>query len=39
MKLGCMYEIQGIGQYGVLNQSDQPTQFGHISHLDPPYQR
>jgi hypothetical protein len=29
-------EIQGIG---MLNQSDQPTQFGHFSYLDPPYLR
>jgi hypothetical protein len=23
----------------MLNQSDQPTQFGHFSHMDPPYQQ
>jgi hypothetical protein len=28
-----------IGPYGMLNQSDQPTQFGHFSHLDPPHQQ
>jgi hypothetical protein len=25
--------------HSMLNQFDQPTQFGHISHLDPPYQQ
>jgi hypothetical protein len=30
---------KGIGAYDVLNQSDQPTQIGHISHLNPPYQQ
>jgi hypothetical protein len=25
-----------IGPDGMLNQSDQPTQFGHFSHLGPP---
>jgi hypothetical protein len=29
-------ENKGIGPYGVLNQPDQPTQFGHFSDLDPP---
>jgi hypothetical protein len=31
--------VQGLGPYGLLNQSDQPTQFGHLSHLDLPYQQ
>jgi hypothetical protein len=34
-----MKEIQGIGPYGVFNKSHQPTQFGYLSHLEPPYQR
>jgi hypothetical protein len=27
-----------LAHKGMLNQSDQPTQFGHFFHLDPPYQ-
>jgi hypothetical protein len=30
---------KGISPYGMFNLSDQPTQFGHFSHLDPPYQQ
>jgi hypothetical protein len=26
---------KGTDPYGMLNQSDQPTQFGHFSHLIP----
>jgi hypothetical protein len=32
-------EIQGIGPYGMLNQSYQPTQCGHFSNLDLPYRQ
>jgi hypothetical protein len=28
-----------IGPSGMLNESDQPTQFEHFSHLDTPYQQ
>jgi hypothetical protein len=38
LKVTEVYEIQGISPYGMLNQSDQATQFGFFSHLDPPYQ-
>jgi hypothetical protein len=31
--------IQGISPYGMLNQSNQPTQFGHFPYLDPPHQQ
>jgi hypothetical protein len=30
--------VQGIGTYDVLNQSDQPSHFGHLSHLDSAYE-
>jgi hypothetical protein len=30
---------KGIRPHGTLNQNDQPTYFGHVSHLDPPYQQ
>jgi hypothetical protein len=33
------YRMQGISPYGMLNQSNQPTQFVHFSNLDPPYQQ
>jgi hypothetical protein len=33
------YSKYGIGPCGILNQFDQPTQSGHFSHLDPPYQQ
>jgi hypothetical protein len=32
-------EILGVDPYRMLNQSHQPTQFGHLSLLDPPYQQ
>jgi hypothetical protein len=43
MKLG-FWELKitaatEIGQYGILNQSEQPTQFGHFSDLDSHYQQ
>jgi hypothetical protein len=28
-----------MGPRGMLNQSDQATQFGHFSHVNPPYQQ
>jgi hypothetical protein len=28
-----------ISPYGMLNQFNQPAQFGHFSHLDPPHQQ
>jgi hypothetical protein len=31
--------LERIGPYGMFNQSDQPAQFGHFSHVDPPYQQ
>jgi predicted GIY-YIG superfamily endonuclease len=30
-------EVQGISPHGMLNKSDQPTQFGYFSLMDPPY--
>jgi hypothetical protein len=27
-------KLQGIGPHGMLNQSDQPTQFVYLSHMD-----
>jgi hypothetical protein len=30
--------LERIGPYAMFNQSDQPAQFGHFSHVDPPYQ-
>jgi hypothetical protein len=30
---------KGIGWYGMLDQFDQPTQFGHFFHLDAPCQQ
>jgi hypothetical protein len=42
MKLGFWkleVEVRGIVTYGMLNQSEQPTQSGHFSHLDPLYQQ
>jgi hypothetical protein len=32
-------EMQGICPYGVLDNPDQPTKSGYLSHLDPPCQR
>jgi hypothetical protein len=34
LKVTAGIEIQGIGPYGMLNQSDQ-----HFTHLDPPHQQ
>jgi hypothetical protein len=31
--------MKGIDPYGILNQTEQPTQFGHFFHVDPPYQQ
>jgi hypothetical protein len=28
-----------MGLYGMFKQFDQPTQFGHLSHVDPSYQQ
>jgi hypothetical protein len=30
---------KGIGPYVMLNQSNQPTQFGHFSYVDSPHQQ
>jgi hypothetical protein len=43
MQLGfCKLKVtagKGIGPYGMLNESDQPTQFRQFIHLNPPYQQ
>jgi hypothetical protein len=37
LKITAGMEIQGIGPYGILSQSKQLHQFGHLSHLDPTF--
>jgi hypothetical protein len=39
VKVTAGFKIQRIGACGMLNQSNQPTQFGHFSYLDPHYQQ
>jgi hypothetical protein len=39
LKVTAGIENTGIGPYGMLNQSNQPAQFGHFSYLDPPQQQ
>jgi hypothetical protein len=36
-KIKVMAGIGNTSPYGMLNQSDHPTQFGHFSRLDHPY--
>jgi hypothetical protein len=35
LKLTAGIGNKGIRSYDMLKQSDEPTQFGHLSHLDP----
>jgi hypothetical protein len=39
LKVTTGIENKGIGSYHMFNESNQPTQFGRFSTLDPPYQQ
>jgi hypothetical protein len=39
LKVTADIENIRIGPYGMLNQSNQPTQFGHFSSLDRPHEQ
>jgi hypothetical protein len=39
LKVRAGMRNKGICPHGMLNQSYQPTQFGHLSHLDLSYQQ
>jgi hypothetical protein len=39
LKVTAGVGYKGMGPYGMFNQSDQSTQLGHFSHLDPPHQQ
>jgi hypothetical protein len=38
-KKNKILEIESNSRYGVFNKSDQPTQFGYLSHLDSLYRQ